>query len=57
MPSIRTLHPADWPLYRDLRLRALLDAPYAFGSTYAEESKRTDDAWAARLAAPATDQW
>jgi ribosomal protein S18 acetylase RimI-like enzyme len=53
MPSIRTLHPADWPLYRDLRLRALLDAPYAFGSTFAEESRRTDDAWAARLAAPA----
>ena len=53
MPSIRTLHPDDWSLYRDLRLRALLDAPHAFCSTFAEESQRTDDAWAARLAAPA----
>jgi ribosomal protein S18 acetylase RimI-like enzyme len=53
MTSIRTLHPDDWPVYRDLRLRALADAPYAFCSTFAEESQRTDDAWAARLAAPA----
>jgi GNAT superfamily N-acetyltransferase len=53
MPHIRTLHPDDWPLYRELRLRALADAPHAFGSTYAEESQRDDDVWAARLAAPA----
>lgn len=53
MPAIRTLHPDDWPVYRDLRLRALDEAPYAFCSTFAEESQRTDDAWAARLAAPA----
>lgn len=52
-PVIRTLHPADWPVYRDLRLRALADAPDAFCSTYAEESQRTGDAWTARLAAPA----
>lgn len=52
-PVIRTLHPADWPVYRALRLRALGDAPEAFGSTFAEESQRTDEAWAARLAAPA----
>ncbi len=53
MPAIRTLHPDDWPIYRDLRLRALADAPQAFCSTHAEESQRTDDIWAARLAAPA----
>jgi len=53
MPHIRTLHPDDWPIYRDLRLCALADAPDAFGSTHAEESQRTDDIWAARLAAPA----
>jgi ribosomal protein S18 acetylase RimI-like enzyme len=53
MASIRTLHPDDWPVYRDLRLRALAEAPYAFCGTFAEESQRTDDAWAARLAAPA----
>jgi len=52
-PVIRTLQPADWPVYRDLRLSALAEAPYAFGSTHAEESQRPDDVWAARLAAPA----
>jgi ribosomal protein S18 acetylase RimI-like enzyme len=53
MHLIRTLRPNDWPTYRDLRLRALADAPEAFGSTFAEESQRPDDAWAARLAGPA----
>jgi ribosomal protein S18 acetylase RimI-like enzyme len=53
MPAIRTLHPDDWPIYRDLRLRALADAPHAFCSSLTEESGRTDDVWAARLAAPA----
>ena len=53
MPAIRTLHPADWTVYRDLRLAALGEAPHAFGSTLAEEAARPDDAWAARLAAPA----
>ena len=52
-PVIRTLQPADWPIYRDLRLGALAEAPYAFGSTHVEESQRPDDVWAARLAAPA----
>jgi GNAT superfamily N-acetyltransferase len=53
MLAIRTLRPGDWTIYRDLRLAALADSPQAFGSTLAEESKRPDDAWAARLAAPA----
>jgi len=52
-PAIHTLLPADWPVYRDLRLRALANAPDAFCSTLAEESQRPDDVWAARLAAPA----
>lgn len=52
-PAIRTLHPDDWPVYRDLRLRALADAPQAFCATLSEESARPDEAWAARLAAPA----
>jgi ribosomal protein S18 acetylase RimI-like enzyme len=52
-PAIRTLHPADWTVYRALRLRALAESPAAFGSTLAEECQRPDDVWAARLAAPA----
>ena len=53
MPAIRTLFPADWPVYRDLRLAALGESPQAFCSTLADEAARPDDAWAARLAAPA----
>lgn len=50
---VRTLPPADWPLYRDLRLQALADAPDAFSYTHAQAATQTDDAWAARLAAAA----
>ena len=53
MLAIRTLRPDDWTIYRDLRLAALADSPQAFCSTLAEEAARADDAWAARLAAPA----
>jgi ribosomal protein S18 acetylase RimI-like enzyme len=39
-------------LFKAVRLRALQEAPYAFGSTYASESAFTDAQWAARL-----DRW
>ncbi|MGZ5199610.1 MAG: N-acetyltransferase family protein [Telluria sp.] len=51
--NIRTLQPADWPVYRSLRLRALEDSPDAFATTFAEQAARPDDSWAARLAAAA----
>ena len=41
--------------YREVRLRALRLAPYAFGTTFAEASSRDDDAWRAntvRLCGP-----
>jgi GNAT superfamily N-acetyltransferase len=50
---IRTLAPHEWAVYRALRLRALADAPDAFGSTLAEEEVRSPEAWEARLAAAA----
>lgn len=47
---IRPFLADEWPAYRDIRLRALADAPEAFCGTLAEEQARSDDDWAARLA-------
>ena len=52
--TIRNFTPDAWPAYRALRLRALEDAPDAFGSTLAAESVRPPEDWAARLARAAT---
>ena len=35
----------EWQQVRDLRLRALLDSPDAFGSTYAREVAEPDSSW------------
>jgi ribosomal protein S18 acetylase RimI-like enzyme len=43
---VRRLAAPEWPLYRALRLRALADAPAAFGMTLAEAELRTDNDWA-----------
>ncbi|MGJ7488593.1 GNAT family N-acetyltransferase [Variovorax sp. LT2P21] len=48
--SVRPAEQNEWRIYRDVRLRALLDAPNAFGSTYEAEASRTDEMWAARIA-------
>jgi len=36
-------------LFKDVRLRALQDAPHAFGSTYAKESQFTELEWIKRV--------
>lgn len=51
MAAVRKIEPADWPIYKDLRLRALRDAPDAFGSTLAAELPRPDALWQDRLVA------
>lgn len=49
---VRVFAPAEWRLYRELRLAALEDAPDAFGSTHGEALARPEQAWRARLADP-----
>ena len=51
---IRPFVAEEWPAYRALRLRALADAPDAFGSTLAAEEALAPDTWAARLARSTT---
>ena len=43
--SVSRLKRNQWQLLKDLRLRALEDAPYAFGTTLADGLQRTDTDW------------
>ncbi len=56
MIVLRVLTSDDWPTWRDLRLRALADAPSAFGSALADwqGDGDTEDRWRGRLALPAS---
>jgi GNAT superfamily N-acetyltransferase len=42
---IREVGAGDWRLLRDVRLRALADAPYAFLTTHEQASRRSDAEW------------
>jgi len=45
MVRVDRLGEDDWALFREIRLRSLLDSPDAFGSTYGEESSQSERAW------------
>jgi ribosomal protein S18 acetylase RimI-like enzyme len=49
MIDIKPVTPANAFVFKAVRLRALQDAPYAFGSTYAQESQFADSEWLARV--------
>jgi GNAT superfamily N-acetyltransferase len=46
--EVRRVQPAEWRELRELRLRALADAPEAFASTLAREAAFPDDVWRQR---------
>ena len=48
MVAVHRVRPDEWREWRTLRLAALAEAPYAFGSTYARESEHDDEVWQQR---------
>lgn len=50
--EIRTIRPDEWPALREIRLRALQDAPDAFGATFDDEATSSDEAWQHRADRP-----
>jgi ribosomal protein S18 acetylase RimI-like enzyme len=52
--ELRVLTPDDWPTWRSLRLAALAEAPYAFGSRLADWQGAGDreERWRTRLSSP-----
>jgi GNAT superfamily N-acetyltransferase len=49
MILVEAITQAQLSLFKEIRLRALKDAPYAFGSTYAREVHFTDADWMQRI--------
>ena len=47
--NIRRIGPEDWEIFRDVRLAALREAPYAFGSTFQGEVGGSEESWRHRL--------
>ncbi|MFE6311732.1 GNAT family N-acetyltransferase [Streptomyces rochei] len=54
MIELRVLTPDDWAVWRELRLAALTEAPYAFGAKLADWQNEGDttERWRSRLGIP-----
>jgi GNAT superfamily N-acetyltransferase len=52
--TVRRFAADEWRTYRELRLRALAEAPDSFGSTHEREAARADTEWEERLHAGTT---
>ena len=50
MIEIRALAADEWPVWRDLRIRAVADAPDSFAITVDEEAATADEEWAEMVA-------
>lgn len=48
MLEVRPILPEHWPVLKDVRLRALADAPGAFGTTLAQAQAYSDAEWQGR---------
>ena len=49
MLSVQRITPLDIEIFKAVRLRALQEAPFAFGSTYQREAAFSEDDWRARI--------
>lgn len=47
--EVRLLTPDSWRIFQEVRLAALREAPYAFGSTWEREADLSEDEWRERL--------
>ena len=60
--EIRRIEPVEWERLREIRLKALADAPDAFGTTYEDAADQSDAYWHGMLEWPAwvaeeDDRW
>jgi ribosomal protein S18 acetylase RimI-like enzyme len=55
--EVRPLQPGEWRTYRAIRLRALADAPDAFGTTLAQANARPDESWQDQADGFAADEY
>ena len=56
MIELRYITPDDWELWRDQRLAALKEAPYAFGSRFSDWENASKERWCKRLSIPGACQ-
>lgn len=47
--TVRVLEGGDWPLYRDVRLRALEESPASFSAQLADEADQDEQFWRDRM--------
>ncbi|TCC15970.1 GNAT family N-acetyltransferase [Kribbella speibonae] len=56
MIDVQAIGPDDWKAWRELRLAALEEAPFAFGSQLADWIDAPEERWRERLSAPGAYQ-